>query len=30
MVMVKRILRRAFGREAEPYRRYAIFEGALK
>lgn len=30
MVMVKRILRRAFGRDVEPYRRYAVFEGALK
>jgi GNAT superfamily N-acetyltransferase len=30
MVMVKRILRRAFGREVEPYRRYAVFEGVLK
>jgi GNAT superfamily N-acetyltransferase len=30
MVMVKRILRRAFGRTIEPYRRYAVFEGALK
>jgi GNAT superfamily N-acetyltransferase len=30
MALVKRILRRSFGGEVEPYRRYAVFEGALK
>lgn len=29
MIMVRRILRRAFGRDVEPYRRYAVYEGAL-
>jgi hypothetical protein len=30
IALAKRILRRSFGREAEPYRRYAVFEGELK
>lgn len=30
IAMVKRILRRSFGHEVEPYRRYAVFEGELK
>ena len=30
IAMVKRILRRSFGREVEPFRRYAVFEGELK
>ncbi len=30
MAMVKRILRRSFKQEVEPYRRYAVFEGPLQ
>jgi hypothetical protein len=29
MALARRILRRSFGREVQPYRRYAVFEGEL-